>query len=175
MRGRISGLVLWTALVAGVVSGCKKSPGPAGPDPAPTVPPSPPAALSGTWIGLVAEGMGSTVIAPYDGSNPAAGNCTIQFDVEVGFTQRADSLSGPITQINRVNCPERGRAPFSDVVRSTLSGTLSPPDTIVVENVYELGQVPLSGTYTATTIDVTARAPHPNGGIRSYALRLRKR
>src|SRR2546421_3699367 len=98
MKGRISGLVLWTALVAGVLSGCKV-PGPAGPDPAPTAPPpSPPPTLSGTWIGLVAESMGSTVIAPYDGLHPAAGNCTIQFDVEVTLTQRVNSLSGPGTQ-----------------------------------------------------------------------------
>ena len=176
MKGRVSGLVLGTALVVGLVSGCKKAPGPAGPDPVPSPSPSPSSpTLSGTWIGLVAEDMGSTVIAPYDGGNPAAGNCTIRYDVEVTFTQTGNSVSGPGTQVNRVNCPERGRAPISDVVRSTFSAALSPPDTIVVENVDERGQIPLTGTYTATTIDVAARGPHPNGGVRSYALRLRKR
>lgn len=175
MKRRIAGLVLSTALLACVAPGCKKTPGPAGPDPTPTPSPSPPASLSGTWIGLVAENMGATVVAPYDGSNPAAGNCTMQFDLEVALTRSGDSVSGPDTIINRVNCPERGRAPFSDVVRSTLSARVSPPDVIVVDNVYENGEIPMSGTYTATTIDVTARGPHPNGGIRSYALRLRRK
>jgi hypothetical protein len=176
MKGRVSGLVLGTALVVGLASGCRKAPGPAAPDPVPSPSPSPSlTTLSGTWIGLVADDMGATVIAPYDGGNPAAGNCTVRSDVEVTFTQAGNSLSGPGTQVNRVNCPERGRAPFSDVVSWTVLATLSPPDTIVVENVYERGQIPLTGTYTATTIDATARGPHPNGGIRSYALRLRKR
>jgi hypothetical protein len=177
MKRRISGLVLLAALAAGVVPGCKKTPGPAGPDPmpTPTPTPSPSANLSGTWIGLVAENMGATVVAPYDGSNPAAGNCTSQSDMEVTLTQTGNALSLASTLINRVNCPERGRTPFSDIVRFTVSGSLTPPDTIVVENVDERGQIPLTGTYTATTIDVNARGPHPNGGIRSYTLRLRRK
>jgi hypothetical protein len=178
MKRRVSGLLLSTVLAAAVISGCKK-PGPASPDPVPTPTPTPSPSttggLSGTWIGLVAEGMGSTVVAPYDGSNPAAGNCTIQSDVEVTLTQAGDSVSGTATQINRVNCPERGRVPFSDVVRHPFTATLSRPDTIVVGNVYEFDQIPLTGTYSATLIDASSRGPHPNGGIRSYALRLRKR
>jgi hypothetical protein len=175
MKRRMAGVVLWSALVAGVLSGCKKAPGPAGPDPVPTPTPTPPSSLSGAWIGLVAENRGATVVAPYDGSNPAAGNCTSQSDMEVTFTHTGNALSGPCTAINRVNCPERGRAPYSDIVRFTVSATLSPPNTIVVENVDERGQIPLTGTYTATTIDVTARGPHPNGGMRTYTLRLRRK
>ena len=119
--------------------------------------------------------MGSTVVAPYDGSNPAAGNCTIQSDVEVALTQAGDSVSGTATQINRVNCPERGRAPFSDVVRHPFSATLSAPNTIVVGNVYEFDQIPPPAPTPPPLIDASSRGPHPNGGIRSYALRLRKR
>jgi hypothetical protein len=126
-------------------------------------------------VGLVAEDMGSTVVAPYDGSNPAAGNCTSRYDVEVTLTQRGNSFSGPGTQINRVNCPERGRAPFSDVVNFTLTATLVPPNEIVIQNVDESGQVPLTGAYSPTLIEAAGRGPHPNGGIRSYAIRLRKR
>jgi len=178
MKRRLSGLLLSMVLAAGVMSGCKKTPGPANPDPVPTPTPTPSpsaAGLSGTWIGLVAEGMGSTVVAPYDGGNPGAGNCTIQSDMEVTLTQSGNSVSGTATQVNRVNCPERGRGPFSDVVRHPFSATVTPPSTIEVGNVYEFDQIPMNGTYTATTIDVSSRGPHPNGGIRSYALRLRRR
>jgi hypothetical protein len=175
MKRPIRAFVLSAAVAGSVVLGCKGS-SPAGPDPAPTPSPSPVATtLSGSWIGLVAENMGSTVVAPYDGGNLAAGNCTIQSDMEVTLTQTGNTLSGPATQINRVNCPERGRAPFSDVVRHTFSATLSPPNSITTQNVYEFDQIPLTGTYTATLIDVSSRGPHPNGGIRSYALRLRRR
>ncbi len=120
--------------------------------------------------------MGSTKIAPYDGGNLAAGNCTIRYDIEATLTQTAGTVSGPATAVNRVDCPEHGGTPDpGEVVRFTLSGTVSPPNTIVMDNFDERGQVPLTGTYTSTIIDVAGRGPHPNGGIRSYALRLRRK
>jgi hypothetical protein len=177
MQRRLSGLVTCAAVVLSFASGCKKAPGPVGPDPVPTPTPtpSPSGTLTGTWIGLVSEGMGSTVVAPYDGGNPAAGNCTIQSDLEATLVQSGNSISGTATQVNRVNCPERGRGPFADVVRHPFEATLTAPGTIEVRNVYEFDQIPMTGTYTPVVISVSSRGPHPNGGIRSYALVLRKR
>ena len=173
MTKRIWGLALGTALAAGVVSGCKGGSTPSGPGPLPPTPsPSPTAAptLSGAWVGLVSEGMGLTVLIPNDGVT-----CTIKYDVDVTLTQSGNSLSGPTTIINRINCPERGYGPIPDVVRPTFSATLSPPDAIEVRNLDEFDQIPLRGAYSATLIDATAHGPHRNSDPRTYTLRLRKK
>src|ERR1051326_2995413 len=92
MKRRIAGLAVWATFAAVVVVGCRKGSTPVEPLPPPTPSPSPAPTLSGAWIGLVAEDMGSTKIAPYDGGNLAAGNRTIRYDIEATLTQTAGTV-----------------------------------------------------------------------------------
>ena len=102
---------------------------------------------------------------------PAFGPFTLDLDNRsLRRSGREVALTPKSWAVLRYLLERRGRLVTKDELLNAIW-----PDTIVVENFYERGEAALTGTYTATAVDVTARAPHPNGGIRSYTLRLRRK
>jgi hypothetical protein len=132
---------------------------------------SPASNLSGSWGGTVASGRGITLLVTAVG-----GSCTYRWDVEMTLTQSGNGLNGPATANRRsITCTIPELQGFIDpfvpsLETFTFSSTLTPPNAIVIP----IQQVMMTGTYSATTIDATARQAAPEGTI-DYKLAINRR
>jgi hypothetical protein len=149
------------------------SPGPApGPAPAPApAPSSGDGSLTGRWSGTAANGAGFLV--RLTGGGVA---CTLAWDVTADLTQSGTSVTGPLTvafQVLSCQPPEADEAarPFLGTVKSVaFNATVTPPGGLA----FAVDGLVFTGTFTNTTIDLTATLPDPSFAV-VYTLRMVRR
>jgi hypothetical protein len=106
----------------------------------------------------------------------SGGSCTYRYDFDATFTQSGNSISGPAqTTFRSIDCGVPGLDQLIGNLSVpngsfTFSATLSPPSGISIP----LGVTPLTGTYTATTIQATGGSAQP-GGTLDTILNITKR